>query len=157
MKNEQFYLALILDEQRYAIPVCQVERVVRAVEVTPVPDRPGIMIGIINLGGVIIPVINFRKRLHLPARAMDISDQFVIAKTTTLTVALVVDAVEGVVCAQEPKVTEREDIFPGLGILQGVLKTDDRILLIRNLEDVLAPDLAQSCMEIMAHHEEGSQ
>ncbi len=60
------YIVFTLDEQRYALHLSAVERVICVVEITPLPKAPEIVLGIINVGGQIIPVIDMRKRFRLP-------------------------------------------------------------------------------------------
>ena len=86
-----------LDEQRYAVPLSAVERIVRLVEITPVPHTPEIILGVINVQGRILPVVNIRRRFRLPARELHPSDHLLIARTSKRTVALVVDAVSEVI------------------------------------------------------------
>src|ERR671919_2991748 len=86
-----------LDEQRYAVPLSAVERIVRLVEITPVPHTPEIVLGVINVQGRILPVVNIRGRLGLPARELHPSDHLLFARTSKRTVALAVDAVNEVV------------------------------------------------------------
>ncbi len=72
-------VALMLDDIRYALPLTSVEQVVRAVEVTPLPDAPDIIMGVINVHGRVVPVVDIRRRFRLPARALSAGDQLVIA------------------------------------------------------------------------------
>ena len=51
-----------LDDQRYALPLARVHRCIRVVAITPLPEAPAIVLGIIDLGGAVIPVINIRRR-----------------------------------------------------------------------------------------------
>ena len=69
-----------LDERFYAIRLSAVSRVVRAVEITPLPKAPPIVIGVINLGGRIIPVVNIRRRFRLPERELELTDQLIVAQ-----------------------------------------------------------------------------
>jgi chemotaxis signal transduction protein len=55
-----------LDEQRYALHLDAVKRIVRAVEVTPLPKAPQIVLGVVNVQGKVIPVMNLRSRFSLP-------------------------------------------------------------------------------------------
>src|SRR3712207_6774571 len=96
MNNSRRYVVFTLDEHGYALPLSFVERIVRAVEVTPLPKAPEIVLGVINVQGRVIPVVNIRKRFRLPEREIELSDQFIIARTAKRTIALVVDAVGGV-------------------------------------------------------------
>jgi purine-binding chemotaxis protein CheW len=67
-----------LEEPRYALYLSAVERVIRSVEVTPLPKAPEIVIGVINIQGEIIPVIDIRKLFHLPIHEISIDDLFII-------------------------------------------------------------------------------
>ena len=72
-------VVFFLNEQKYALYLPAVERVVSAIEVTPLPQAPDNVLGIINVMGKVIPVVNIRKRFGLPEREIDLSDQFIIA------------------------------------------------------------------------------
>ena len=69
MNNPSNHIVVFtLDEQRYALHLLAVERVVRAVEVTALPEAPEIVLGVVNVKGRIVPVINVRRRFRLPER-----------------------------------------------------------------------------------------
>ncbi len=78
------YVVFGLDEHSFALRLSAVVRVVRAVEVTPLPRAPEIVLGVINVQGRITPVFDVRKRFRLPAREISLSDQFIIARADTL-------------------------------------------------------------------------
>jgi len=65
------YVVFHLDEQQYALKVSAVERVVHAVELTLLPEAPDIVLGIINIHGKIIPVVNISRRFHLPEKDIE--------------------------------------------------------------------------------------
>ena len=67
-----------VENQRCALPLDSVERVVRAVEITPVPGAPKIVLGAICVAGTVLPVLNMRQRLGLPERNVSPDDQFLI-------------------------------------------------------------------------------
>ena len=56
-------LVFSVDEQEYALPYTIVEKVVRSVEITPLPNAPDIIKGIINVHGRVIPVLSVREKL----------------------------------------------------------------------------------------------
>ena len=66
-----------LDATRYAIPLETVERVIRAVAVTPVREESSTLWGVINLRGEIVPVIDTRRLLGLSERDLELEDVFV--------------------------------------------------------------------------------
>jgi len=127
-----------LGEQRYALPLSAVERIVRAVAVTSLPQAPDIVLGIVNVQGQVTPVINLRRRFRLAEHEIDLSDQLVIARTVRRTVALVVDAVIGVLEYAEQEIVEGQDLLPELRYVEGVAKFDDGLILIHNLDKLLS-------------------
>ena len=139
--NENRKIVLFsLDEPRYALYLSTVERVVRAVEITPLPKAPDIVLGVINFQGEIIPVIDIRVRFHLPGRERDLEDQFIIAHTSKRLVVLAVDSVAGVYEIDTPQIVEVEGAFPYTDYISGIAKVDTRIILITDLEKFLSLD-----------------
>ncbi len=129
-----------LDEPRYALYLSAVQRVVQAVEITPLPKAPDIVLGVINFQGEIIPVVDIRKRFKLPPREINIDDQFIIAQTSKRLVVLAVDSVAGVFELENDKVIDAETVFPYTDYLSGVAKIEGNIILINNLEKFLSLD-----------------
>ena len=129
-----------LDDQRYALRLGAVERFVRAVEVTPLPGAPAIVLGAIDVGGSVLPVLSLRRRFGLPEREVDVTDQFLIARTSSRAVALVVDEALGVIAVPAEAVTGAGRIVPGLDHVRGVVALDDGLVLIHDLERCLSLD-----------------
>jgi purine-binding chemotaxis protein CheW len=139
-----------LDEQRYALSLAAVERVVPAVEVTVLPHAPPIVLGMINVAGRVIPVLNLRRRFRLPEREIRPADHFLIARTSRLLVALVVDEAQSVAEHPDSEIVGAAQIAPGLEQMQGVIKLADGLVLIHDLEQFLSLDEAQALDEAMS-------
>lgn len=144
------YAILYFDELRVALPLSFVERVVRAVYLTPLPDAPEIVLGVVNLAGRIIPAVNMRRRFRLPEREIALTDQLVIAHTAQRSVALVTDTVDGISEYAEPDIVDAETILPGLEYIEGVVKLRDGLVLIHNLDRFLSLEEAVSLDRAMA-------
>lgn len=127
-----------LDNQRYALPLDRVRRSIRVVAITPLPEAPAIVLGIIDLGGLVTPVIDLRARFNHPARDLRLSDHLIIADTGKRTVALLVDDTEGVMEASLECLVPAGDILPGLDVVAGVVKLEDGLVLIHDLERLLS-------------------
>src|ERR1700753_2378508 len=95
LKNQM--VVFRLGNQRYALMLAAVERIVRAVEVIPLPDSPEIVMGVINVEGRILPVLNVRGRFGQPNKEITPGDHFLIARTAQRQVVLVIDEPEGVI------------------------------------------------------------
>jgi purine-binding chemotaxis protein CheW len=147
------FVVFRLDEERYAVPLTVVERIVRAVEVTPLPKAPAIVLGVIDVEGRVLPVLNIRRRFDLPDKEISLTDQFLIAQTAQRTVVLVIDRAQGVIERPSAEIVGPARIVPGLEQIQGVIKLDDGLALIHDLEKFLSLDEARSLDEAM-HQEE---
>ncbi len=138
IKQSNRYVVFSLDGQRYALHLSAVERVIRVVEMTSLPKTPDIVLGIVNVEGQIIPIVNIRKRFRLPERELDLSDVLIIAQIPRRTVALVADNVSGVIEGSEQDITEAKEIFPRMEYVKGVVKLKDGLVLIHDLDKFLS-------------------
>ena len=132
MGRTESFLLFFIEEGRYALDVTAVERIVRAVDVTFVPDAPDFVRGLINVAGDIVPVIDMRRKLGLPIRDMELSDRFILINVAGRLRALLVDRVEGVVELPTLSVTSVKpsvsDTTPTAVIING------SIVLIQTIE-----------------------
>jgi purine-binding chemotaxis protein CheW len=140
MHTPQPLVIFTLEEQSYAAPLSAVERVVQLVDIVPLPKAPEIVLGVINLQGRILPAINLRRRFGLPERSVRLSDQCLIAHTLKRTVALVIDGVVGVLESSDQTVTTAEHVLPNLAYVTGVVKREDGMILIHDLDQLLSLD-----------------
>lgn len=144
-----------LDQQRYALPLAVVERVVRAAEVTPLPMAPAIVLGAINVHGRVLPVFNVRRRFLLPDRAIRPADWFLLARTPKRTVVLVIDESDGVVDPPVEDIAASEQIVAGLEHFPGVVTLGDGLVLIHDLQRFLSPDEMRALDQAMDERREG--
>jgi purine-binding chemotaxis protein CheW len=139
-----------LDERQYALPLARVQRVVRVVDITPLPKSPDTVLGVINLQGNIIPVLSMRTRFGLPKAEISLSDQIIVADTATRTVGLLVNSVTGVIERTPEEITVTESIVSGAQYVEGITKTEDGILFIHNVDRFLSAKEEQQLDRLMA-------
>jgi purine-binding chemotaxis protein CheW len=149
MDEAQHLLVFTLDEQRYAVRLSVVERVMRAVAITPLPHAPEIIRGVVNVHGRLTPVVDLRKRFRSPFRDLELSDRFIVARTARRSVIVVADAVIGVIEHDQQKVTSARDILPGAASLEGVVKLSDGMVFLHNLDSVLSLDEERALHEAL--------
>ncbi|HEY1922079.1 MAG TPA: chemotaxis protein CheW [Tepidisphaeraceae bacterium] len=138
MNNSVQLLVLGVNDRRYALHLAQVDRVVRAVDATPLPHAPAIVWGAIDLHGNIVPVLSMRKRLGLADREIVPDDHFVIAHTSRQSVALVVDDAVGVIERAAEDIISARNVIPRLEQIEGIVRLDDDLLLIHDLDRFLS-------------------
>lgn len=113
MDQTNCYCIFRIDDQLFGVAVSRVEKILRAAAVIPLPDAPDIIVGLLNVEGRILPVVNIRKKWHLPERDMEIDDRIILFKTDTL-LGFIVNGVEGVVQFDHLEFHQAEKIHPGL-------------------------------------------
>jgi purine-binding chemotaxis protein CheW len=131
-------VAFTLNGQAYALSLARVRQVLRAVEVTPLPQAPDIVLGVVSLHGTVVPVFSMRRRLGLVEGGTNLSDHLIVADTEGRSVALLVDAVNGVVERSTEEITVVESIVPGADYVEGIAKLENGMLFIHNLDRFLS-------------------
>lgn len=158
MIRENQLVVFNLDERFFALYLIVVEKVVNAVEITALPRAPETVLGIINMHGQIIPVFNIRKRFCLPDREVRLKDQLIIAHTARYAVALLVDAVTGIIERTPQEITDPNTILPVTEYVDGVVKLEDNMVLIHNLDTFLSLEeeasLKDALKEVQTEEEE---
>ena len=139
MSNASNYFIFLLDDVRYAIPLNSVQRVIRAVEITPLPDTGAGLLGLINVQGEIIPVINTRRLMGRPEREMELDDVLIIASCKPGMIALAADGVEQVCDSPEEEISAGETIYDGMAHVSGAIKLNGAIVLVQDLDNCLSP------------------
>ena len=134
------YVIFTLDSQRYALPLTAVEHIVRAVEITPLPEAPAIVLGAIDVEGKVLPVLNLRRRFLLPEREIGPEDQFLIAYSSQRPVVLVIDEAHGVIECEPSAIVVADRIVPGIEQFKGIVRMDDGLVLIHDLDKFLSLD-----------------
>ena len=147
---EDQFLTFKLDQYNYALRLEAVDRIVRMVAIVPLPKAPGIVMGVINWQGLIVPVLNIRKRFGLRDHAASLNDQLIIAHTGTRSVGLAVDCVTGVLRHRSDTVTLPASIAPGIDYVAGVALLGDDVVFIHDLDRFLALEEAARLDEVMA-------
>ncbi|MEW6160517.1 MAG: chemotaxis protein CheW [Verrucomicrobiota bacterium] len=155
-KLEDILVLFALEEQRYGLRLSSVERVLRVVEVTPLPKAPASILGVINVHGSVLPVFNPRNRFQLPLRPVRLNDQLILARTNRRRAALLVDEVLGILEHPAGAMISSEVVLPRLEYVEGVVKFWDGLIFIHNLDSFLSLDeenvLERALNESTARH-----
>ena len=121
-----------IDDQSYAIPLSDVDRIIRAVEITPLPKAPETVSGVVDYHGKLVPVLSIRKRLNLTQRDISPNDRFILAKTGKRLVLLIADEVDGLTEINADRIIPAKNIVKGPAI-EGIIRGDDGIIYIYDL------------------------
>lgn len=131
-----------LKDEEYGVEVDQVKSIERMESITRVPNTPPFVKGVINLRGVVIPVINLRSRFQMEEEEYTDSTRIVIVHVNEMEVGLIVDAALDVLDVPLDAIEPPPEVVGGVeaAYLRGMAKLEDRLLVLLNLDRVLSPE-----------------
>lgn len=130
------FLLFSVGDERYALDVAAVERVVPAAEITPLPGAPATVLGLINIAGELMPVVDLRRHFALPPREMELSDRLIVTRAAGKPLVLLADRAEGVKELPEQAVTS---VVAGCtGSTRTVATLPGHIVLIQDIRALAA-------------------
>lgn len=142
-------VAFSLNGERFGINLAAADRVLPMVAISPLPGAPDVVLGAINVHGDVIPVLDVRRRLGLPAGELGPSAQLLVARTGRRIVALPADGVAGVVDVAAHSVVPPESVQSGIEHVAGVVALSDGLLLVHDLETFFSSDEERQLVEAL--------
>jgi purine-binding chemotaxis protein CheW len=131
-----------LEKETYGINVMQVQEVLRYTEIAPVPGAPDYVLGIINLRGNVVTVIDTRSRFGLESTEVTDNSRIVIIEAEKQVIGILVDSVAEVVYLKASEI----DTAPNVGtdesakFIQGVSNREGELLILVDLNKLLTDD-----------------
>ena len=131
-----------LDSETYGINVMQVQEVLRYSEIAPVPGAPIYVLGIINLRGNVVTVIDTRARFGLDFAEVTDSTRVVIIEAEKQVIGILVDSVAEVVYLRASEIDEAPNVGndESVKFIQGVSNREGELLILVDLDNLLADD-----------------
>ncbi|SOC35569.1 chemotaxis protein CheW [Ureibacillus acetophenoni] len=142
--DQEFMKVIIfqLGEKEYAIPVSNVQGIEKLMHITRVPKAEKYVKGVINLRGVVTPIIDLRERFGLPTAEYMDSTRIIICTLDNMEVGFVVDSANDVIDIPVNSIENQPNVVGTVEVefISGVAKIDNRLLILLHLNRVLMPD-----------------
>lgn len=142
--NQQF-CTFFIDKIYFGIDVLQVQEVIRFTQITPVPLAPPDILGLINLRGKIVTIIDIKSRLQMNQNMIDNyeNNYNIILNNKSELISLIVDDIGDVVEVAENQFEPPPATLKGKmrSFLQGAYKLQDKFLLILNVDKILVQNI----------------
>ena len=133
-------LVFVLGTEEYGVDILKVQEIRGYDKVTPIPKSPAYLKGVVNLRGVIVPLVDMRVRFALGEPSYDSSTVVVILRVAGRIIGLVVDAVSDVVrlAPQDVKAAPTFGSVVDSSFLAGLATRDERMILLVDVEKLLS-------------------
>jgi purine-binding chemotaxis protein CheW len=134
----QTYIQFKLGKNDFAMPVNYVKEVLRIVEISRIPEMPVSVEGFINFRGVVIPIIDLKKRLRLGRTEKTVKTRILIIKTADILAGFLADLVVQVFKLPEKEVfhPSKKSIGIDLRFVKGIGKLEDKLITILEAENI---------------------
>ncbi len=129
-----------LGNERYGVETSQVKEIIRAEEITAIPNAPDFIEGVINLRGQITTIINLRKRFGMESKPIDNDTRIIVFENEGNTIGMMVDTVTEVKYLSKENIEELPNLITARSeskFLRGIGKLPDGLLILVDLDKVL--------------------
>ncbi|MEK4406905.1 chemotaxis protein CheW [Sporosarcina sp. resist] len=140
-QKEMKVIVFQLLDMEYAIGVDIVQSIEKVLSITRVPKTPAYVKGVINLRGIVTPIVDLRERFGLTSKEMDDSTRIIIVTLDEYDVGLIVDAANDVLDIPVNAIEPQPEVVGSIesDFISGVAKVDKHLLVMLNLDKVLEP------------------
>jgi len=141
IQKEMKVIVFQLLDMEYAISVDIVQSIEKVLSITRVPKTPAYVKGVINLRGIVTPIVDLRERFGLASKEMDDSTRIIIVTLDEYDVGLIVDAANDVLDIPVNAIEPQPEVVGTIesDFISGVAKVEKHLLVMLNLDKVLEP------------------
>lgn len=150
LDSERKLVVFRLGRETYGIDISAVAEIGQMQDITHVPRTPMFVEGIINVRGQVLPVIDLRKRFGLQLSEFSRESRIIQVEVGVYKLGLIVDAVTEVLPISGSMVEPPSPVISSIDteFIQGVVKANDRLIILINLEKVLSKSEREELTEI---------
>jgi purine-binding chemotaxis protein CheW len=144
-QNSGQFSTFFVADMFFGVDVLQVQEVLRAQQMSPVPRAPDVIEGLINLRGQIVTAIDMRRRLELEPRSGDRAPMNIVVRTSDGAVSLLVDEIGDVLDMDASTFEQTPEGLDSAAreLIRGVYKLKDRLLLVLDTEKAIEIGIGQ--------------
>lgn len=139
-----------IGEEEFGVDILKVQEIIRTMEITRVPRAADYVVGVINLRGKVIPIIDLRRRFGLQPKGHDENTRIIVIEISNMIVGFVVDSVSEVLRIPADTVEPPPPVVAGLDseYINGVGKLEDTLLILLDLDKLLSHDEIESLSQM---------
>lgn len=153
--DSQFQLVTFhLGEELYGVNIMDVKEIVKLQSIRAIPNAPYYMVGILNLRGEIIPIIDLHRRFHIGTENGDVEldeleSGFIILNISGTKIGIIIDKISRVVSVNTSDIQDPPQMMGGIGseYINGVVRNEDGYLILLNTQKLFEAKELQKIIE----------
>ncbi len=133
------FIEFSLGSEDYAIPLLMVREVISVPDTTPIPKSPAHFLGIMNLRGQVISIVDLRKKLKIEMSKHNKEEAVIIVDVGGINIGVVVDSINKVLAFSPDEVSEMPDVENQINThyIHGVYKKESSLTVLLDIAKVL--------------------
>ena len=143
-------ITFILGEEKYGLDILKVRELISFPEgLTRIPGMPDFIIGMFNLRGLVIPVMDLRKKFKMSSEERHEFSVIIIVEVDNKNIGLTVDSVSDVIFVKEENIQETTDLAVNVdtNFIKGVAKTKDEMVILLDIDFLLSKEEFDTLLE----------
>lgn len=132
-------VGFMVGTEEFAVPILSIQEIIKPLEYTRVPSTPDYVMGVFNLRGTVIPLINLRLRFKVTPKKMDEETRFIVMKSGEDLAGFVIDRLTEAVRIKESNIDPTPDTLgaDNQNMIYGVGRKDQKIITILNVDQLM--------------------
>ncbi len=141
LENIVQLVGFVVGEEEFSVPILSIQEIIKPIEWTRVPRTPDYVLGVFNLRGTVIPLIDLRLKFGLPSEKMTENSRFIVMKNEFETAGFVIDRLTEAIRLKQSEIGPApETALEDQSMIEGVGKQNDKILTILKVDKLLERD-----------------
>ena len=137
MESNDQLVVFEINKQKYALPIYNVSEIIHLMEVTKIPSMQNYYKGIVNLRGLIIPVMSLSSRLGFKESELEKDARIIVTEIGEKKIGLIVDGVSSVTRYSEDEFDAPESLEAESQFIKGIIRQENDMLLLLDLPSIL--------------------
>lgn len=132
------YLTFFVDNEQYGVDISKIKEIIAPVNITAIPKAPDFVKGVINLRGLIIPIVDVRLKFDLEEKEIEMTTAIIIYEITGSYIGFIIDSVEDVLSLHDEQISEPPHFGNNIDteFIQNVAEVNGNVIMLLNFEKI---------------------
>ncbi len=143
-KKEEEIIQLVgftVGDEEYAVPILSIQEIIKPIDYTRVPKTPKFILGVFNLRGNVIPLIDLRKKFNIKSQEIDENTRYIVIKDGENVAGFVIDKITEAIRLNKKQIDPTpETLKKEKSIIEGIGKRENSIITILKVDELLKRD-----------------
>ncbi|MGL5721755.1 MAG: chemotaxis protein CheW [Brevinema sp.] len=147
---ERQYVAFEVAGTRFCVNIMDVQEVAREQQITHMPDFPDFVEGVINLRGVVVPIVSIHKKIGVVLQGKTGASsikKYMIVKANGLVIGLMVDVLDRIITSDDSQIQDSEGTGYDPTLISGLIREESQLFLVLNTNGILDSDQAAALQQ----------